>query len=323
MIKNPKELFKKNFVHILELVFIGYVILTLLLEFRILINQKPKSTMIYPKFQEIWDLNFSDVMVYSINPQGMVVGDNGNIVITDPENKNVISIDLKNKKKIDLKPINFTEQIFFTSPWGVISSDFDIDKMIWILDSGNGWLYRINSQNHIEPILNIANFQIYNPKGIAVNRHGNLYVSDTGNSRILKFDMEGNLLSSWGKYGEREKEFKEPKTIIIIDDILYILDSINQRISKFDLNGNFIENWGIKTESNWIAKDSDNRIYVISSNSNMIQVFHKDGSLLSKFESTAIAKDFDTISLLSFNTLGEVAVCNKNQIALFNITWSD
>ncbi|MDE1727492.1 MAG: 6-bladed beta-propeller, partial [Thaumarchaeota archaeon] len=39
------------------------------------------------------------------------------------------------------------------------------------------------------------------PTGIAIDSSGDIYVVDSGNSQIKKFDSNGKLLSSWGNLG--------------------------------------------------------------------------------------------------------------------------
>ena len=36
------------------------------------------------------------------------------------------------------------------------------------------------------------------PLGIATDADGNVYVGDTGNTRIQKFDSNGNFITDWG-----------------------------------------------------------------------------------------------------------------------------
>ena len=39
------------------------------------------------------------------------------------------------------------------------------------------------------------------PFGTAVDDSGNIYVADTGNSRIVMFAPDGSYLTEWGSYG--------------------------------------------------------------------------------------------------------------------------
>ena len=43
--------------------------------------------------------------------------------------------------------------------------------------------------------------QFRQPRGIAVDTIGNVYVVDTDNSRIQKFSSEGDFLVAWGTNG--------------------------------------------------------------------------------------------------------------------------
>ena len=49
------------------------------------------------------------------------------------------------------------------------------------------------------------------PRGIAADDKGNFYVSDTGNTRIQKFDPDGKFISVIGDPGEREGKIKRTK----------------------------------------------------------------------------------------------------------------
>ena len=53
-----------------------------------------------------------------------------------------------------------------------------------------------------------ADGQFNSPFDIAVGKSGNIYVADSGNNRIQKFDSNGNFLSTWGTTGSGNGQFR-------------------------------------------------------------------------------------------------------------------
>ena len=72
------------------------------------------------------------------------------------------------------------------------------------------------------------------PYGIAADANGNIYVADTYNDRIQKFDSAGMYLSQWGTGGSGNSEFSYPQGIAAdANGNIYVADSNNSRIQKF------------------------------------------------------------------------------------------
>ena len=82
------------------------------------------------------------------------------------------------------------------------------------------------------------------PQQIAVDDERNIYVTDTGNSRIQKFTHEGQFLSSWGTNGIENGELQSPVGIAIYENNVYVVDEKQNIVQKFDNDGNFILKWG-------------------------------------------------------------------------------
>lgn len=72
------------------------------------------------------------------------------------------------------------------------------------------------------------------PSGLAVDSLGNVYVADTGNHRIQKFDASGNFLAKWGSEGNGDGQFSNPAGVAV-DSLgnVYVADTGNHRIQKF------------------------------------------------------------------------------------------
>ena len=61
-----------------------------------------------------------------------------------------------------------------------------------------------------------------------------MYVTDTGNHRIEKFDKEGNFITQWGGYGNGDGQFNFPYGIAVdARGSVFVVDSGNTRVQQF------------------------------------------------------------------------------------------
>ena len=79
------------------------------------------------------------------------------------------------------------------------------------------------------------------PTDVAWDSEGNIYVTDGYvNSRVAKFDKNGDWDTSFGDPGAGPGQFRLPHAIVIDrDNNLYVGDRSNRRIQVFDTNGKF------------------------------------------------------------------------------------
>jgi uncharacterized protein (TIGR03663 family) len=86
--------------------------------------------------------------------------------------------------------------------------------------------------------------QFDEPRGLATDAAGNLYVTDSKNNRIQKLGPDGKPLTMWGQEGQGQGQFKDPCGVAVgPDGSVYVADTWNHRIQKFDANGKFIGEW--------------------------------------------------------------------------------
>ena len=128
------------------------------------------------------------------------------------------------------------------------------------------------------------------PQQIAVDDKRNIYVADTGNAKIQKFDNNGNFLLSWETNSFENGKSSSPVGIVIYENNVYVVDEMQNIIQKFDNNGNFVSKWGeFGAEDGQFNKpqgitiDSNGIIYVADSKNHRIQQFTTDGEFLSSF----------------------------------------
>jgi RHS repeat-associated protein len=133
-----------------------------------------------------------------------------------------------------------------------------------------------------------------NPKGIAITNDNSVYVVNSGNKSIRKYDSNHDLISEFGSSGTGNGQFSEPE-YIAIDNVgnLYVTDNGNNRIQKFDSNGTFINKWGSPGSTNGkfndpqgIAIDSSNNVYVVDQGNYRVQKFTSTGTYLGQWGSS-------------------------------------
>jgi DNA-binding beta-propeller fold protein YncE len=144
-----------------------------------------------------------------------------------------------------------------------------------------------------------------------------LYIADTGNSRILILDKDGNLkqeIGSFDNHGEMQS-FNKPKGIFVTEEgHMYIADSDNGRIVELESNGDFIREIGrpdteLITENQAyiptkVVVDKAGRIYTICYGINMGLVeFNKYGEFQGFMGATEVSvSTFDYIWKNYFST---------------------
>ena len=81
---------------------------------------------------------------------------------------------------------------------------------------------------------------------MTVDFENNVYVTDgRENSRVEKFDENGNFIKMWGSKGKKDGQFVENHGIVVDEsENVYVVDTRNMRIQKFDSTANFIDKWG-------------------------------------------------------------------------------
>jgi len=82
--------------------------------------------------------------------------------------------------------------------------------------------------------------QFYNPNAVAVSNSGIVFVVDTNNHRVQKFDGDGNYMTQWGTQGGGNGQFDWPYGIAVdSSNNVYVADMYNCRIQKFSAGGGY------------------------------------------------------------------------------------
>jgi hypothetical protein len=105
-----------------------------------------------------------------------------------------------------------------------------------------------------------SNYQFYNVTGIALDSEENIYVLDSGNHRVQKFDKDGHYLLTLGREGEGPGEFVRLSDVFIDNqDTIYLSD--RRRIQIFDSYGIYKDSITFETNINDFFLDADGNVY--------------------------------------------------------------
>jgi len=140
----------------------------------------------------------------------------------------------------------------FTQPHGL---RVDAEDNIWATDVGSHIVVKLDPKGRILMVLGIkgraeewhqaGHLRCFNePNDLAFGPGGEIYITQghgKGESRVIKFDADGEFVKTWGGEGSGPGQFNVPHSIVAdASGRLYIADRSNQRIQVFDGDGNFL-----------------------------------------------------------------------------------
>jgi sugar lactone lactonase YvrE len=137
----------------------------------------------------------------------------------------------------------------------------DPQDNIWIVDKGSDMIVKLTPQGRVAMVFGRkmeasddaapwtrvtpprphVNGQFRQPTDVTWDPQGSIFISDGYiNSRVAKFDKNGDWVKSWGQKGTKEGEFDTPHSIAADrNGNIYVADRGNRRIQVFNPDGAF------------------------------------------------------------------------------------
>lgn len=130
------------------------------------------------------------------------------------------------------------------------------------------------------------------PSDVAVDKAGDLWVTDPTNNRIEEFSSSGTFLKAFGTEGTGNGQFKHPEGISVTpwEGNILVADTGNNRVQLFSSTGTFIRKWGTEGSGNSqfhspkaVIQSPAGWVYVLDTGNNRIQQFNIVGEFQSAF----------------------------------------
>jgi len=117
--------------------------------------------------------------------------------------------------------------------------------LCWLIMTIPFFLYTEGKEEkdwHLEEVLSIGSLEedtLFQWVGVAVDREQNIFVTDTMDYSLKKFDAKGKLTKQTGRKGQGPGEFLAPRYIDNTKISIYVSDQFNPKIQVFDKNLNY------------------------------------------------------------------------------------
>ena len=213
---------------------------------------------------------------------GLAIDDNDRLFVTDLKLRHVAVINAKHQEEAA-----FGADVL-GRPGGVA------------IDTENRLLYVVDTENDVVDVFDADSFKLLRhigtpgkkhaltepgtfslPSSVAVDKDGNVFVTDTFNDRVEIFDADGNFISTFGKNGDGPGYFERPKGIAIDGDgHIWVVDGAQDRVQVFNQEGRLLiyfgehGEWpGMFMQANDITIDKQNRVFVSEQFLGRVQMF--------------------------------------------------
>lgn len=252
--------------------------------------------------------NFTNAASIAINPSGF-------IYVTDSQTNEIYKIDTLGTLIKTTGGYGWSEGSF-DNPIDIYANVLNVyiaDKnnhRIELYDKDLNFLSQFSTQNSTE-----SNYSFNYPTGITVSNQGDLYILDSDNKRVLKFNLRGEFLNSVGSIDAGRYQLSNPIKLCL-DSFSNLVVLEPNLLTVFDQFGNGLFRMNISIPA--INMNSYFGTLVLVDNSNVMMI-HTDESSnqLVTADAVKLNLDEDIVDAALFNS--KLYILTKSSIHVFNI----
>ncbi len=125
------------------------------------------------------------------------------------------------------------------------------------------------------------------PRGLATDAQGNVYVADFGHNRVQKLGPSLEPLAAWGSQGGAAGQFEQPSAVAVASDgRLFVADTWNSRVQVLSPEGKPLAEWRADFYGpRGIASDGAGGVYVADTGNGRIVHLSPQGEVLLRWGS--------------------------------------
>jgi DNA-binding beta-propeller fold protein YncE len=153
----------------------------------------------------------------------------------------------------------------------------------------------------------------FGPRAVLVSR-GSVYVADTGNKKIVRFDPQGRRVFEWGGAGIGPGQLVEPVGLAAdAAGNIYVADTGNHRIQVFDADGKFLRQlpvfgWKDFYTEPYLAIGPSDSIFATDSSTGRIAQYDSSGALKRTWKADG---EFKLPTGIAIDSFGRLSVSDR------------
>lgn len=165
------------------------------------------------------------------SPVNLTFDSDDNLYVADPGRREVVVFD-KNEEYV-------TSYGRDLAPKVKIVAVATFQGLLYALDAGNSRIRVLNPKTGEQVremgYIEKPNQSLRVPSNMSIDNNGAIFVTNTGNNRVMKYDIDGNFLGSFGGNTDQFGNFVKPKGIAVDDEgKIFVVDGGLNVVDVFD-----------------------------------------------------------------------------------------